>query len=555
MIVPKIKQLNLVFLHWIGGIFLLQSLTACSPASQNLPAAGAISKSKDEIVVALGWDDFDDRGFDPTLGWNYYGPPLFQSTLLRRNEKLELVNDLTQSYSISSDRKVWTFTIRPNVRFSDGQPLTAKDVAYTFNQTKESGGLVDLTVLDKVVVQGKYEVKLHLKRPQITFINQIASLGIVPKHAYDKDYFRNPIGSGPYRLVQWNRGQQLIIEANPDYYGTPPAIKRLVFLFTQEDATFAAAKAGRVQIARVPSSLAVQQIAGMKLYARRSDGHAGLMFPYVPNTGKKTPKGDPIGNNVTADRAIRQAVNYAINRQFLVDNILEGYGSPAYTPVSGMSWEEPNAVIKDADANKAKQILAAAGWRDGQRPAFGDRNKDGILEKQGQKAEFSILYPAKDTTRQGLALAVAQMLKPIGIQANVEGKSWKEIATRMHSDAVLYVLGTYDPLVLYNLYHSSARLGDWQNPGYYANSTVDSMLDQGMASALETSSRLFWKKAQWDNQTGITTKGDAASAWLVSPDQTYFVSTCLDIGESQSKDRYYNGSLLANITAWKWKCN
>jgi peptide/nickel transport system substrate-binding protein len=125
----------------------------------------------------------------------------------------------------------------------------------------------------------------------------------------------------------------------------------------------------------------------------------------------------------------------------------------------------------------------------------------------------------------------------------------------MHSDAVVYVLGTYDPLVLYNLYHSSARLGDWQNPGYYANSAVDSMLDQGMASALETEASLFWKKAQWDNQTGITTKGDAASTWLVSPDQTYFVSTCLDIGESQSQDRNYNGSILANITAWKWICN
>ncbi|MFQ4144679.1 ABC transporter substrate-binding protein [Chlorogloeopsis sp. ULAP02] len=525
----------------------VQLLAACNHVSPSPPAAKVGNEFKDEIVLAFSWEDFDDKGFDPTMGWNYYGPPLFQSTLLRRNENLELVNDLAQNYTFSNDRKIWTFKIRPDVRFSDGQPLSAEDVAYTFNQTKESGGLIDLSVLDKAVVKGNYEVELHLKQPQITFINQIASLGIVPKHAHNKNYFRNPIGSGPYRLVQWNPGEQIIAEANPYYYGTPANIKRLVIVLTLEDATFAAAKAGRVDVARIPPSLAIQQIPGMNLYAHRSDGHAGLMLPYIPNTGKKTSQGYPIGNDVTADPAIRQAINYAINRQVLVDAILEGYGSPAYTPVSGMPWEEAKAKIQDADTNKAKQILAAAGWE--------DNNGDGILAKQGLKAEFSILYPAKDSIRQGLALAVAQMLKPIGIQVNVEGRSWKEIERRLHSDVVVYVLGTYDPLILYNLYHSSVAQGNWQNPGYYANPTVDQNFDKGMTAASETEARLFWQKIQWDGQTGITTKGDAASTWLVSPDQTYFVNSCLDLGKQKQITHNYTGSILANVTSWKWNCD
>ncbi len=543
----RLKICKIKWWHWLSSLLLVQILAGCSQVSSSSPATKVSGESKDEIVLAFSWEDFDDKGFDPTMGWNYYGPPLFQSTLLRRNENLELVNDLAQNYTISSNRKIWTFKIREDVRFSDGKPLKAEDVAYTFNQTKESGGLVDLSALDKAVVKGNYEVELHLKQPRITFINQIADLGIVPKYAHNKNYLRNPIGSGPYRLVQWNPGEQIIAEANPYYYGTPANIKRLVILLTLEDASLAAAKAGRVDVARIPPSLAIQQIPGMNLYAHRSDGHAGLMLPYIPNTGRKTSQGYTIGNDVTADPAIRQAVNYAINRQVLVDAILEGYGSPAYTPVSGMPWEEAKAKIQDADANKAKQILAAAGWQ--------DKNGDGILEKKGLKAEFSILYPAKDSVRQGLALAVAQMLKPIGIQVNVEGRSWKEIEHRLHSDVVLYVLGTHDPLILYNLYHSSVAQENWQNPGYYANPTVDQNLDKGMTAASETEARLFWQKVQWDGQTGITTKGDAASTWLVSPDQTYFVNSCLDLGKQKQVTHKYTGSILANLTSWKWNCD
>ena len=192
------------------------------------------------------------------------------------------------------------------------------------------------------------------------------------------------MGSGPYQLVQWDEGQQLIVVVNPNYYGEAPGIQRLVFLFVEEDGAFAAAKAGQSQVASVPPSLAVQSIDGMTLYDVTSVDNRGLMFPYEPATGRTTPNGAPIGNDVTADLAIRQAVNFAIDRQALVDGVLEGYGSPAYGPVSGLAWEEPKANIEDADPERAKEILAAGGWA--------DSNGDGVLEKGDLKAEFTILY-------------------------------------------------------------------------------------------------------------------------------------------------------------------
>jgi peptide/nickel transport system substrate-binding protein len=535
----------------VGAVFLGQVLVGCGSgqtesANVSEPAASpAQTGSAEQIVLTIGGESED--GYDPTLGWGRYGSPLFQSTLLKRDDNLDIVNDLATAYTISEDGLTWTVTIRDDAVFSDGEPLTAADVAYTFNKAAESGGLTDVTVLDEAVDTDDTTVELRLKQPQSTFVNRLITLGIVPEHAHGPDYARNPIGSGPYQLVQWDEGQQLIVEANPNYYGEAPGIQRLVFLFVEEDGAFAAAKAGQSQVASVPPSLAVQSIDGMTLYDVTSVDNRGLMFPYEPATGRTTPNGDPIGNDVTADLAIRQAVNFAIDRQALVDGVLEGYGSPAYGPVSGLAWEEPEANIEDADPERAQEILAAGGWA--------DTNGDGVLEKGDLKAEFTILYPASDSTRQALALSAAEMLKPIGIQANVEGKSWDEITPAMHSNVVVFGWGSHDQTEMYNLYHSQAAQGDFYNAGYYANSAIDTTLDLAMGAPSEAEAIAFWQAAQWDGDAGFTAQGDAAWAWLVNLDHTYFVSDCLDIGQPQVEPHGHGWPITANIADWEWTCN
>jgi peptide/nickel transport system substrate-binding protein len=542
------------------GALCVSVLASCAPitSSSQTPANSSTpqtaqtsseaqkSGSSAQIVLALGDARTVEEGFDPTLGWGRYGAPLFQSTLLRRDENLQLVNDLATGYTISPDRLVWTVTIRKDAKFSDGKPVTAEDVAYTFTKASQSGGLNDLTVLQEAVAIAPDTVELRLKEPQSTFVNRLVTQGIVPKHAHGENYARNPIGSGPYTLVQWDEGQQLIVEANPLYYGQKPAIQRLVFLFMEEDGVFAAAKAGQLQVASVPPALAVQKIPGMELYDVTSVDNRGLMFPFPTNTGAKTAKGDLIGNTVTANRAIRQAVNYAIDRQALVEGVLEGYGSPAFGPVSGLAWEEPQANIQDNQPEKAKRILAEDGWK--------DTNGDGIVEKKGMKAEFTLLYPASDSTRQALALSVAEMLKPVGILANVEGKSWDEIKPLMHSNVVLFGWGSHDQTEMYNLYHSKSATGDFYNAGYYANRAIDDTLDLAMGAPSEQEAIAFWKAAQWNGQKGFTAKGDAAWAWLVNLDHTYFVSNCLDIGKPQIEPHGHGWPITANIHEWRWTC-
>jgi peptide/nickel transport system substrate-binding protein len=527
------------------GLLLASCTASTSGSGTASDSAPSISGSKDQIVLAIAGES--EEGYDPTLGWGRYGSPLFQSTLLKRDENLNIVNDLATGYRISDDGKTWTVNLRGDVVFSDGEPLTASDVAYTFNQAAQSGGLTDVTVLEQAVAIDDTTVELRLKQPQSTFVNRLITLGIVPEHAHGKDYARKPLGSGPYQLVQWDEGQQLIVEANPRYYGEAPGIKRLVFLFLEEDAAFGAAKAGQAQIASVPQSLAVQTIPGMTLYDVESVDNRGIMFPYQPAGNKTTPDGNPVGNDVTADLAIRQAVNYAIDRQALVEGVLEGYGSPAFGPATGLAWDQPQANIKDAQPEQSKAILAAGGWA--------DNNNNGTVEKAGREAQFTLLYPASDSTRQALALSVAEMLKPIGIGVNVEGKSWDDIEPRMHSDAVLFGWGSHDQTEMYNLYHSQSAQGDFNNAGYYANPAIDRKLDLAMGATSQAEAIAFWQAAQWDGQQGYSAPGDAAWAWLVNLDHTYFVSDCLAIGQPQVEPHGHGWPITANIETWKWTCS
>ncbi len=530
---------RLGFLVWVLAIALLAACAA--PPTPPAPAA-----AETELVLALGGESAD--GYDPTLGWGRYGSPLFQSTLLRRDANLQIVNDLATNYAVSSDGLTWSVTIRDDVVFSDGEPLTAEDVAYTFNQAAISGGLTDVTLLDRAVATGPYSVELQLKQPQSTFVNRLITLGIVPQHAHSPEYGRQPIGSGPYQLVAWEPGKQLIVEANPRYYGSQPAFQRLVFLFVDNegDGALIAARAGQVDIASVPQSFAQQPIPGMRLVAVPSVDNRGIIFPFVPDTGATTPAGNPIGNNVTADRAIRQAVNFALDREALVRGVLEGYGSPAFGPVTGLAWEEPAAVITDANLEQAQQILTAGGWA--------DTNGDGIVERDGQRAEFTLLYPASDNVRQALALSAADMVRPAGIQINVAGKSWDEIETLMHSNAVLFGWGSHDQTELYNLYHSSSAGQGFYNTGFYANTAIDSVLDLAMGAPSEQEAIVFWRQAQWDGSQGFTTQGDAAWAWLVNLYHTYFVTECLDLGQPQIEPHGHGWPITAGILEWTWTC-
>lgn len=500
----------------------------------------ATQEVKKDLILAVGAEP--DAGFDPTTGWGRYGSPLFQSTLLKRDNELNVIHDLATNYEISEDGLTWTVNLREDVVFTDGESLTAADVKYTFETARDGGSVLDLSVLENVETEGDYTVKFTLKEPRSTFIHSLITTGIVPEHAHGDGYSEKPIGSGPFQFVQWDKGQQLIIEKNPNYYNNQPYFEKITFLFLGEDAAFAAAKAGDVDMAYIPAAFSQQQVAGMRLEAVQTVDNRGVQFPYVPS-GDATEDGHPIGNDVTADPVIRKAINIAIDRQALVDGVLEGYGTPAYTSVDGLPWWNHETVIEDGDMEAARALLQEAGWLAG---------SDGILRKGNLKAEFTLLYPASDVTRQSLAIALADMIKPLGISILVEGGAWDEIEKRMYSDAVLFGWGSHDPLEMYNLYSSENAGVEYYNTGYYQNENVDEYMEKALAANDEAEANEFWKKAQWDGVTGLSAEGDAPWAWLVNIDHLYLVDEQLDIGEQRIHPHGHGWPVTDNLVEWKW---
>ncbi|MEK8129536.1 ABC transporter substrate-binding protein [Paenibacillus filicis] len=525
------------------SLILVIGLAGCTSktpekASEASSASGA---PKDELILAVGGEP--DAGFDPTTGWGRYGSPLFQSTLLKRDHDMKVVYDLATGYELNADGTAWTVKLRKDAKFSDGKNVTSADVQYTFDTAARSGSAIDLSNLKSMETPDEYTIKFNLKEPQSTFVQTLVATGIVPKHAHGKDYASKPIGSGPYKLVQWDKGQQAIVEANPEYYGSKPVFKKLTFLFLNEDAAYATAKAGKVDISYIPAAFSKQPVAGMRIETAHSVDNRGIMFPYV-KAGGKTKEGYPVGNDVTAELSIRKAINIALDRKAIVQGVLEGQGTPAYTVNDGLPWFNPESVIKDADMEGAKKLLEEDGWK--------DTDGDGIREKGGLKAQFNLLYPASDVTRQSLSIAAADMLKPLGIQVKAEGKSWDELEKLMHANPVMLGWGSHDPLEMYNVYSAKYQGVEYYNPGYYSNDTVEDYMNKALRATNEKDALEFWKKAQWDGKTGLSAKGDAAWAWLVNINHLYLVKDGLDIGKQMIHPHGHGWPVTSNIEEWRW---
>lgn len=508
--------------------------TETTPVTQPVPA---------ELKLAIGSEPTE--GFDPLLGWSHGSYLLLHSPLLKQNADLGWQNVLTQAVTPNKDGKGWLITLKPGLKFSNGAPLTAEDVAFTYNSAAQGGGKIDMGNFVSAKVLSPTEVAITLSAPQSAFVNVLGSLGIVSKKDYDaKAYAQKPVGAGPYRLVSFLPGQLLVVEANPYYAGGNNDFKRLVFVFIDEESAYAAAQSSQLDLVRIPPSLAPTVPASLKLWVRPSVENRGIVFP-IPAAGKKDAKGYAIGNDVTADVAVRRAINYAIDRKLLADQLLEGHAIPAYSAVEGLPWLNKATAFKDGDAAHANALLDEAGWKMG---------SDGIRHKGDLRAAFTLWYTSGDSTRRDLAEAVRAMLKPIGLDVSLKSGSWEQVEREMHANPVLMGWGSLDPMELYHHYQSGSGGVEFYNPGYYQNPVVDAHLKQALDAPDWQAAVPFWQQVEWDGKTGAGVQGDAAWAWLLNVQHTYLANRCIDLGKG-APEIHGSWSLLNNLQDWRWTCH
>ena len=524
-------------------VVLVAGLLAGCGGSASSGQEGSDRQDTSSVVVAMGPTSEPEAGFDPAYGWGageHVHEPLIQSTLTVTNTDLTIGYDLATEYGASQNGLTWTVKIRDDVSFTDGEPLTAEDVAFTYNTVKEASSVNDFTMLDYAEAVDDTTVLFHMTRPFSIWPYTMAVVGIVPEHAYDSaTYGSNPIGSGRYILKQWDRGQQVILEANPDYYGEAPKMKRVTILFMEEDAAFLAAQAGEVDVAYTSATYSDQQVEGYSLASYASVDNRGFNLPAVEET--KDQEGRTVGNDFTADVLVRRAINIGVDRQEMIDHVLNGYGSPAYSVCDQLPWyNEASQVAYDPE--EAAALLDQAGWTLGE---------DGVREKDGQKAELHLLYATGDSVRQALAADFAGQMEELGISCTTEGVGWDTAYDRALADPLLWGWGAHTPMELYNIYHTMEGTGTAQYSPY-SNETVDTYMDQALASPDLESSYELWQKAQWDGAAGVTQEGDIPWVWLVNIDHLYWVRDGLQVAEQKVHPHGHGWSVVNNVDQWTW---
>lgn len=507
------------------------------------------SRDGDSVVIALDPGSEPEAGFDPAYGWGageHVHEPLIQSTLTVTNTDLTIGYDLATGYSVSEDGLTWQVTIRNDVKFTDGEPLTAGDVAFTYNTVKETSSVNDFTMLDHAEAADDTTVIFHMTRPFSIWPYTMAEVGILPEHAYDSaTYGTEPVGSGRYILKQWDKGQQVILEANPDYYGEAPKMKQVTILFMEEDAAFLAAQSGQVDLAYTSATYSEEEMEGYTLAAYESVDNRGLNLPAIPETTDS--EGRAVGNDFTSDVLVRRAINIGVDRQEMIDHVLNGYGSPAYSVCDQLPWyNEASEVSYDPEG--AAAFLDEAGWVLGE---------DGVREKDGVQAKMNLLYSNGDSVRQALAADFADQMEELGIICTIEGVGWDTAYDRALSEPLLWGWGAHTPMELYNIYHTiEGNTVDGKELAQYspyANETVDTYMDQALAESDLEEAYTLWQQAQWDGTTGVTQEGDIPWVWLVNIDHLYWVRDGLTVAEQKIHPHGHGWSIVNNVDQWEWE--
>jgi peptide/nickel transport system substrate-binding protein len=393
------------------------------------------------------------------------------------NERGETVPSLARDWDVSDDGLVYTFYLRRDVAWHDGEPFTADDVLFTVGamQHEDYQGPPELAELWRTVVAEKiddYTVTFTLQAPLATFLDY-TTIGILPEHVLASvpvaeltgDQFNvRPVGTGMFKISEVS-GDYVILEANPDYYGEQPLLSKIEFKFYPDyQSIFTAYQQGEVEgISEVlPADLPkVREEEYLNLYTARLSGYT-LVFLNLDLP-------------IFEEKEVRQALLWGIDRQRIIDQILDGQGIVADSPIMPDSWAYNHDVLQYYyDPVKAATLLTEAGWV--------DSDNDGVREKEGVRLEFTLLTN-KDPLRRQIIEEITRQLWEVGVRVVpvVEDSSWvvNEALRPRNFDALLFSWGNLpsdpDP---YLMWHSTQIGGEGQNYAGLNNVDVDQLLEQ-----------------------------------------------------------------------------
>jgi len=412
-----------------------------------------------------------DSASHEIAGWLY-------QALLKFDKNLNITGQLAQSWQVSEDGLSITFHLRPNITWSDGKPFTSEDCVFTLaliqDEHTQSAYKADYAKVTAFEAPDKHTFVVHYAHVYSPALSTWAGLAIMPKHIFEHedimntDLARHPKATlGPYLLKNWQAQQSITLQANPNYYaGKIWIAERMTRIIPDSATQFLELTAGNIDEMGLTPTQYSRLFESKEILKKNYDRYKYLQSVY-------TYLGFNLKRPLFQDKQVREAIAYAIDRQELIDGVLLGHGEIIASPYKpGTSWVNQSLKPRPFNPNKAKAMLAHAGWV--------DSDHDGYLDKDGKPLSFTIITNNGNKQRADTATIIQQRLKQVGIKVNVRLIEWsafiENFINKRQFDAVILGWSLTPEPDQYNIWHSSQTGARQFNFLSYSNSKVDKAL-------------------------------------------------------------------------------
>ena len=441
----------------LAAILLAAAMTAA-------PAAGVYAQEDTETLV---YGSGDYTRINPAMDEHGEINILIFNGLTAHDGDNQIIPALAESWEFDEATCTYTFHMAEGVKWHDGEPVTAEDVKFTIeaimNPENGSENAPNYEDIEEINVIDEHTIAFRLTAPNVAFLDYM-TMAVLPKHLLEgedmqtSDFFRSPVGTGPYKLTEWDEGQAITLTKNEDYFKGEPNIDTIIFkIVTDDNAKALQLRSEELDLALLTpkDAAAFAEDEAYTCYDMETSDYRGILFNFWNEYWQ---------NN----RDLIPAVCYAIDRESIVNAVLLGQGMTAYGPLQRNIYNNEEVEHYDYDPEKAKAVLEEADC---------EMNEDGFYYRDGEKVGFVISVGAGDQVRIDIAQIAAQQLQQIGMDVTVEIPAQVDWGGQM-----AYLIGWGSPFDADD--HTYKVFGTDKGANYsgYSNELVDQYLTQARQS-------------------------------------------------------------------------
>ena len=538
---------------FLSTALMCTALTGCGSSGSETSEGEA----KDTIVYSM--NTAPQGIFNPlisNLAMDHYVESVVYASLMTVNDQGELETYLADEYEVSDDQKTITYKINEDAKWHDGEDVTAEDIAFTFTSMASgdyTGGYYGdvqnikgaqdyhdgkSSEIEGIKVVDENTIEIEFEKVYAPAVTNLGTVQILPEHVWSEvavgewtnktELLNNPIGCGPYKLTEYKSGSYVKFEATSDFFGGEAKTKNLVFKVINADTTQAEFKSGSIDIANV-EGLTKADIDSLVEEGYKKIDYDNYMFTYM---------GFNLRNEKLQDVNLRKAFMHAINREGIVDNVVEGRGQVVNAPMLPSSWAYPEESMLDSyeyDVEKAKSLLKEAGWE--------DKDGDGIVENEnGEKLELTLVCQTNHPIREKTAVVIQENLKEIGVKIEIDSMEYSSVMDQVvaNHEFDLYMMGNTlsldpDPRPMW---HSDAISNEKGVVGYnivaYYNEETDKLIEEGNATLDQSERKEIY------NEFGKILNEDVPEAYLFCQDIERVYNSKLEGYKPSTFNEFYN---------------